>query len=209
MDIGEMKQHTEQLMAQVLELAAAVNDIPSGPDAEAKRQQLRAICGSIRQLETRDVPVPDDLRRIKTNLASSLAAEDEAQQVKKLLRERLLSALNLLGVSVQSNAGVRPTHQKRIGLSDLMDAGLLKDGTRIVHRAKRSGKVYHGYIRNPGVVEITIDGTKQTFGTPSAAGQALAKGAVDGWNYWSVVNENGDDEPLCVCRDRYIKEAKP
>ncbi len=207
MDVGEMKQRTGQLTDQLLELACAVHDLLSGPDTEAKREQLRAICSSIRQLEKRDVPVPDDLRRIKTDLTASLAVVDEAQVVKDLLQKQLLDVLEMLGISVGSSSGSRSGDRRRVTLADLMQAGVLQDGTRIVHRTKRSGHVNHGYIRSPGVVELTIDGAKKKFDTPSAAGQAFTGGSTDGWVYWAVVSDNGEDVPLKNYRERFLKEA--
>lgn len=208
MDAGEMKQRAGQLGDQLVELAQSVDKLLSAPETNARREQLRAICDSICRLEKRDVPVPDDLRRIKTDLTSSLAGVDEAQEVKELLRKRLLEVLAMLGIPVGACPGPRSGDRKRVTLADLLQAGLLQDGTRIVHRAKRSGHANHGYIRSPGVVELTIDGSKQKFDTPSAAGQAVTGRSTDGWVYWTVVSDNGDDVPLEDFRERFQKEAK-
>ena len=208
MDVSEMKQRAEELTDEVLELAGAIDDLLSSPDTEAKREQLRAICASIRQLEKKDVPVPDDLRRIKTDLTASLSVVDEAQEIKELLGKKLLDVLDLLSIRTNSNGRQRRGNRKRIALSDLIQAGVLCDGMRIIHRAKRSRQTHHGYIRSPGVIEITVEGTKRRFDTPSAAGAAITNASTDGWVYWSVAGDNDEEVPLKIYRDQFLKETK-
>ncbi len=208
MDVDELRQQAEQLLDQLLELASAVEDISNPQDAGAKREQLRAICVSVRQLERRNVAVPDDLRRIKTDLTSSLAVVEEAEQIKELLRKQLLDLLELLGGSSNRRRRRRTPGRGRVTLADLMEAGVLEDGVKIVHRAKRSGENFFAQIRKPGVVEINEDGTKQIFSNPSAAGKFFAGRNADGWRYWSVIEDNGDEVPLKVYRSRFLKKAK-
>jgi len=207
-DFGEMKQRAEELTDQLLELAGAVDDLLSGPETDAKREQLKVICASIRQLEKKAVPIPDDLRRIKTDLTGALAVVDEAEKIRTLLGKKLLDVLDLLAIDARANSGSRSTSRKRVTLGDLVEAGVLRSGMRIVHQAKRSGHTHHGYIRSPGMVEITVEGKKQRFDTPSRAGEALTGHSTDGWTFWSVVGDSGDEVPLKTYRDRFLKEAK-
>ncbi len=208
MDVGEMKRRAEQLSDQLLELASAVDDLLRAPETDAKREQLRAICSSIRQLEKRDVPVPDDLRRIKTDLTGALATVDTALEVKTLLRKQLVDVLEMLGTPVGGNTIPRSGDRKRVTLADLMQANLLQDGIRIVHRAKRTGQAHHGYIRSPGLIELTVEGSKQKFDTPSAAGRAVNDTSTDGWVFWSAITDNGDEVPLAKYRERFQKDDK-
>ena len=210
MDAGAMKQQAVELTDHLLELASAVNEVLSGPETEAKREQLKAVCSSIRQLEKKGVPVPDDLRRIKADLTAALGTVDQAEEVSTFLGKRLLDVLDLLGVSVAADGGRRRGRGKgkRVSLADLLEAGVLRDGMRVVHRAKRSGHVHHGYVRSPGVIEMTVAGTKQRFDTPSGAGEAVTGRSTDGWMYWAIEGDDGNDVPLKFCRDRFRKEAK-
>jgi len=204
MNAGEMKQRAEELGDQLLELAKVVDGLLSGEAMDVKQDQLIVICASIRQLEERAVPVPDELRRIKLDLTGSLAVVEE---IKAILRKKLLDAFDLLNIPTVSNGGAPSANRKRVALSDLLDSGVLRDGMQVVHRAGRTGQEHHGYIRSPGVIEVTVKGKQQRFGSPSAAGVATSGRTTDGWGYWSVVGDNGDDVLLKIYRDRFLKRA--
>jgi hypothetical protein len=62
----------EGLLHDLSEVAEELKASTPDPALEAKRIQLKAICRSIDQLESKDVPVPEELRALKGSLVSEI-----------------------------------------------------------------------------------------------------------------------------------------
>ena len=91
-----------------------------------------------------------------------------------------------------------------ISLADLMGAGLLRDGTVLVHRGHRGkhSRTFRGVMRKPGQIEIEVDGRKKLFNNPSAAATAFTGGACNGWEWWSVLRDDGREQRLSEFRSK-------
>lgn len=74
---------------------------------------------------------------------------------------------------------------RRIELSDLIDAGLLKAGDELTWERPRKGKTYRAVVTEAGAI-LLDDG--RTFSSPSrAATEAADVPAYDGWEAWRTV----------------------
>ncbi|WFE27828.1 hypothetical protein O7623_01025 [Solwaraspora sp. WMMD791] len=91
---------------------------------------------------------------------------------------------------------------RRVRVSDLLRAGLLRPGARLRFVRRRVGETYHAEIIENGRIRLP-DG--QEFSSPSGAAMAAAgMRAVDGWLAWTV-EENG--RPLDALRQELLDRA--
>jgi CBS domain-containing protein len=75
---------------------------------------------------------------------------------------------------------------RRVKVLDLIEAGLLKPGARLVFERKRLEKKHFAEVTAKGRIQLH-DGV--SYGAPSpAAVAAIGGGAVDGWNAWKLVD---------------------
>jgi len=78
---------------------------------------------------------------------------------------------------------------RRVTVSDLLDAGLLRAGAKLRFKRKRIGVTYHATVTEKGRIRLEPDG--EEFRSPSrAAIVAAGIRAVDGWRAWLVVDQN-------------------
>ena len=210
MDIGEIRQKVDDLVTRLGELVELIQDLFDSPESAAKREQLHAICKTIKSLERSGVPVPDDFRRIKTDLTSQVATVEQADELRKHLAEKLTDALRGLGCQPargnggRRDRGVGEGRTRGVSLGDLMQADLLKEGTKLVHRGKkgRHAGMFVGVVRSPGQIEVEVDGKKKLFNNPSAAATAFIGGTCNGWDWWSVMGDDGRDTRLNALRTK-------
>ena len=97
MEIGKAKEQAEDLVVRLRELVSTIRQSAPLPARETKREQLKAIGNSIQQLEHKNIPVPEDLRRLKTNLESEIEKAEKHQVVLYFLREQLSQILAEIG----------------------------------------------------------------------------------------------------------------
>ena len=214
MDIGEARQKADELTAKLAELVDSLQELLGSPETATKRKQLRAICESIGRLQRSGVPVPDDFRRIKTDLTGCVAVAEQADELKSRLIAKLTEALRKLRAQpLSGNADRRPPRgagegrTRRVSVADLIEAGLIKDGARIVHRGKRGKNppTFFGVLRSPGQIELEADGRKQVFNNPSAAAVAFIGGTCNGWDWWFAILDDGREVPLSLLRSRLTR----
>lgn len=78
---------------------------------------------------------------------------------------------------------------RRVTVSDLLNAGLVKAGAKLVFKRNRIGKTYDATVTDKGRIRLEPDG--EEFRSPSRAAMVAARmRAVDGWRAWLVVDEN-------------------
>ena len=116
--------------------------------------------------------------------------------------------MRLLGYSLEpedEQAPVKisaPKHYHGVKIADLMEAGLLSAGTTLEF-------TWTGYTDKHATVQpdgqLLLDGVP--YATPSAAGTAVRDGAVNGWEYWAVRDENKDLVSLAELRAKLPKGA--
>lgn len=103
----------------------------------------------------------------------------------------------------ENNDGDRPNGQTsaRVGLADLLGAGLLKPGERLVWRRPRLDATYHCVVTDDARLRAD-DG--RIFTTPSGAAMTLADvGAYDGWHAWKLTSRPG--VPLDDLRQEFLR----
>lgn len=89
MDLNKAKEQAEDLLLKLRELIATLRKEATVPEREAKREQLRVITGSVQQLEDKDIPIPEDLARLKANLEEEMDKVEKNKVVIYFLREQL------------------------------------------------------------------------------------------------------------------------
>jgi hypothetical protein len=106
-----LRAEAEQIVKRLATLvdridAASVNN----EDSRSKRQQLLTVSRSIRDLEGKDIPVPDELRLLKTKLHTELAEVDAIQEAVNYLEnhlERILNHLKKANITNRKSKGRR------------------------------------------------------------------------------------------------------
>jgi CBS domain-containing protein len=78
---------------------------------------------------------------------------------------------------------------RRVTVPDLLEAGLIKAGTKLRFKRKRIGVTYNATVTDKGRIRLESDG--EEFRSPSrAATVAAGIRAVDGWRAWLVVDQD-------------------
>lgn len=79
--------------------------------------------------------------------------------------------------------------ERRVRVSDLLDAGLIRAGTKLRFKRKRIGVTYYATVTDKGWIRLERDG--EEFRSPSRAAMVAAgMRAVDGWRAWAVVDQD-------------------
>ncbi|WP_276209739.1 CBS domain-containing protein [Amycolatopsis vastitatis] len=77
---------------------------------------------------------------------------------------------------------------RRVMVSDLLEAGLIKAGAKLRFKRKRIGATFDATVTDEGRIRLEPDG--EEFRSPSRAAMVAAgMRAVDGWRAWVVVDE--------------------
>lgn len=84
-----MKQQAERLIKELQEFIGEVLYAKGKEDLFHKIAQLKAVHESIEQLEAKDIMVPDDLRRLKTELLSETGKNRESFEILDYLATEL------------------------------------------------------------------------------------------------------------------------
>lgn len=102
MDLGEVEKQAHIALERLWELIRSVEDRGNSPDVKAKAEQLRVVAQSIQRLEKRNVPVPEDLRRLKLSLHMEVHPEEDMARFHGTLCkeiEKLATYLKVPGVT--------------------------------------------------------------------------------------------------------------
>lgn len=110
MDEKRYADNPEELVALIRATLGDLRATAKRPEWAAKETQLREIASTISKLEKLKVEVPEDLRRLKTDLLGELTVRDEAQERLSILRAALLSLAGELGAAERPPR--EPTHAK-------------------------------------------------------------------------------------------------
>lgn len=94
---------------------------------------------------------------------------------------------------------VPSTLSRRITLKNLLDTGILKTGQLIFR--EYSSKRFEGKITAEGLIDL--DGKK--FDSPSGAAGSITPNQVDGWGWWSTIDDRGQQILLDNIREQYKK----
>lgn len=103
-------------------------------------------------------------------------------------------------------AGGRSMHligERRVMVSDLLEAGLLEPGAKLRFKRNRIGATFDATVTDKGRIRLEPGG--EEFRTPSRAAMVAAgMRAVDGWRAWRVVDQ---DRLLDVVRQELLDRA--
>lgn len=79
--------------------------------------------------------------------------------------------------------------ERRVRVSDLLEAGLIQVGAKLRFKRKRIGVTYYATVTDKGWIRVEPDG--EEFRSPSRAAMVAAgMRAVDGWRAWAVVDQD-------------------
>jgi CBS domain-containing protein len=92
---------------------------------------------------------------------------------------------------------------RRVTVSDLLDAGLIRTGAKLRFKRNRIGVTYDASVTAKGRIRLEPDG--EEFRSPSRAAMVAAgMRAVDGWRAWLVVDQ---DRLLDAVRQELLDRA--
>ncbi|KAA9166917.1 CBS domain-containing protein [Amycolatopsis acidicola] len=92
---------------------------------------------------------------------------------------------------------------RRVTVADLLEAGLIKAGTKLRFKRNRIGVTYDATVTDKGRIRLEPDG--EEFRSPSRAAMVAAgMRAVDGWHAWLVVDQ---DRLLDAVRQELLDRA--
>jgi hypothetical protein len=183
----EARQMSGKLRPLIAELSAVIQD----GSLRSGQNQLEAVETSIKSLKAAGVPVPGELTARHLDLEKRVRTLKVAERAMAEIAE-LLQSVPSGTRSRQSRSRRRRTSQGGVGLQDLLDADLLREGQEVIHEEKRTGVIHRGRLRAPGLIEMEVSGRTETFPTPSAAGAAAGgTKTCNGWVYWSAMTPDG------------------
>jgi hypothetical protein len=108
MEMTKAKEKAEDLIVQLRELVASLRKSVPTEDSDAQKEQLRVIGDSIQHLESKTVPVPDDLFKLKKKLEVEIRAAEKNQVLLFFLKEQLGQILSDVGNSVKKATQADP-----------------------------------------------------------------------------------------------------
>ena len=75
-----LRTEVEAAFAQLSTVLETARDLAERPEASAKREQFRALSRVVMDLQRKSVPVPEDVRRLVSDLSAELEATDDAEE---------------------------------------------------------------------------------------------------------------------------------
>ncbi len=207
------KSRIEQLARQAIELnerlapiLTELMGIVQNHDLLDARRQLRAVELSIHPLESAGVPVPEELLSHRRELNQILKDFQQAEQALNIIKNSFSTVFTVQKRRPQpSKSSGSQSVLNRCTIADLISAGFLKDGMKIVNQDIRHGKTVKGYIRGPGYIELELDGRVERFNSPSSAGTRASGRSTNGWIYWFVHANDGHKVVLDEYRKKFLR----
>ena len=108
MDLTKAKEQAEDLVVQLRELIGSLRKSAPSKERDSQKEQLKVIGNSILHLESKGVPVPEDLVRLKNKLESEIQDAEKHQLLLYFLKEQLLNVLSDIGVTVRKGSQTEP-----------------------------------------------------------------------------------------------------
>jgi hypothetical protein len=97
MEMNKTKEKAEDLVLKLRELVGKLRQCVPAGDRDAQRQQLKVIGDSVLQMEQKKIPVPEDLRKLKSRLEGEFRDAEKYQVILYFLREQLSEVLAEIG----------------------------------------------------------------------------------------------------------------
>jgi len=209
---NEMKEHLEAMHRWI----DKQSNIPI-PDIQLsleKKKQLQTVNKAIRQLTRLNVPVPEDLRKLKLQLSVKDVLDPAEHEIKDRLVEIefLIEQLS----EIIKKARSLEKRLKRIGkasgakkyygvtLLDLLRNGDLSPEDRLELQWLKNGPVYEGKVQKDGTLMAqTPKGWKQ-YGSLSTAATQIVGRPLNGWTHWRRINSDGSYTAMKEIRLQHI-----
>jgi len=99
MELTKAKEKAEDLVVQLRELIGLMRKSFPTAERETQKEQLKVIGTSIEHLEKKNVPVPEDLRRLQSKLDAEIQEGEKHQALLLFLREQLSKLLAEIGTT--------------------------------------------------------------------------------------------------------------
>lgn len=208
----------DNLRAQINQIKSQLQDIQNqlspwlnSADKFEKQNQLNAVAGSLDKLTKTEVTIPSELRELKLKLHRELDQFKEAKIINEELVE-ILSQFVSHKKPVRKSKLSKSVSKKRLKLTGdkidllcLIQNGLIQPHTKIEKVFR--GIHYEAVITTIGQIELTFNGVKKTYKSPSSAAADLAQAPRNGWTWWSL---EGDPKgrTLDYYRQKYIQHGK-
>lgn len=201
----ELKEKSKELISLIKKVSDLIKQFDIDLEELSHKKQLKGISRTISNFERRGIPVPTELRDLKTSLVNKLSESEDINNIKV----EIYSEIEKCFPDIPKNHKRRiiridPANQNRtkssIKLIDLINAGLIEPNTKIFHKSKRFS--YDGTIMKNGQVSVFINSENQIFDSLSAAAISLKNRSINGWAFWKITR-NGKDIKLNEIRNEY------
>jgi hypothetical protein len=106
--VSDLIERAEPLVQELRHLVAGLAQFHESPDAQEKAGQLKEISRTVTRLESMKVPVPNELRNLKTDLVAELGIDEHVRETLTGLRDGLAEVLD----AIQHRTGKPGTSDK-------------------------------------------------------------------------------------------------
>lgn len=209
-----LRQHLDAIEKWIRDQTPSTSEPPSVLTAE-ERKQLHAVNKTIQQLANLGVAVPPDLREIKIRLSTKDehsgpdpkllgrvdALESIIEQLKDLAR---LARITKDALKAPQNGSGTKRHFG-VQLVELIEAGFLSPTDRLELQWQKDGPVFEGRVKSDGTVEVHTERGWKSYETLSGAAADTGGRALNGWDHWSRVTEDGSRRKLAAIRAEFLK----
>lgn len=209
--MDNLRAQINQIKSQLEDIQNQLNPWLNDADKTQKQNQLNAVAGTLDKLTKTDVTIPSELRELKLKLIRELDQFEEAKMIKAQLNEMLnnfvaqkKSFRKSLPKKIIKKKHIKPSGSK-VDLSNLVQNGIIEPNTKIIKVFK--GLRYEAIITEDGQIDITLNGLKKLYNSPSPVAKDIIKSAQNGWVWWSL---EGDPKgrTLDYYRQKYIQHGK-
>lgn len=175
------------------------------------REQLKSISKNISGMESRKIPIPVELRNLKTSLINQIS---EGEEIKKIISDFyselksypiLNSVPKTIGKQITTSPRKRNNTLATIKLKDLINDGLIVPNSKVVHHGRKI--TYYGIITQSGQLQVSLNGTNKIFDSPSGAAESIKNAPINGWDWWFLITDNKEIK-LSILRDKYHNKYK-
>ena len=193
----EERQAASEYIARLRELIEEAHQLTADPEIEIGVKQLEAIQKTIERMEKGGLPIPDDLRHLRMNLAAETAKRDDAASLLSSIREEVIPLLPLLGLKFTRRSSARSSRGSRLPPGQLTPSSALRQA--IIEALEQMGG--SGQVRD--VLTRVYDSLKDHFTaadlSTSKSGEVRWRNRCQ-WERFRMVQEGllRDDSPRGV-----------
>jgi hypothetical protein len=147
-DVQQKRNEAESLIRQLHQFVDGIEKLEVPDDTHLKAGQLREVSKSIANLENMKIPVPDELRNLKSTLLASVHSAEEIEQLFGFMEEETAKLLVRVRRGVGPGRADTPRHRRtRRPSEDYTSAEVLRE--YIV----KSLKAHGGAAKAPAILD--------------------------------------------------------